>query len=147
MQNMFSRRAINFDTRWGLRFKSRPDMRDQRPLFIEGRIATPSGLKDTEYFWQQCSLFRGVTELAEMLQPRQLQTIHDVSEDALPTSTDPDESCKGAAKFSQVGEHAIRILEALLDAPTLTHNHAIIFWDISIGVGNFFDAIMQKAPS
>ena len=34
-----------------------------------------------------------------------------------------------------------------LKHPSLTHNHAIIFWDISIGVGNLLDAILQRASS
>ena len=37
-----------------------------------------------------------------------------------------------------------QILEAIVDAPNLTAAHAILFWDINIGVGNMIDSIIAK---
>lgn len=148
MQKLLSCRQVNFDSKWGLRFENRPDSRDTRPLLYEGRMGIPNGVNDQQYFWHGCSLLRGITEPAQMVTGKHLQIIHDVSDHALPVTTDIDGTVKGGSKFAQVGEDAMmKILDALLDAPKLTPSHAVIFWDIHSGVGNLLDAIVEKAAS
>ncbi len=146
VMNLLSRRCVNFDVKWGLRFESRSDARDLRPLLYDGRVALPNGIIDGDYFWRDSKLLRGFTSPASMLPGKALQCIEDVSESALPSSTDLDGTVKGANKFAQVGQDAMeRVLDALFEGVSIDHNSAVVFWEMNLGWGNMLDAVISKS--
>eukprot|EP00959_Pyramimonas_sp_CCMP1952_P062273 1301904-Pyramimonas_sp.AAC.1 len=97
------KRSLDFDKKFGLVFKERTDMRDGRLLIYDGRIVTPFGVKDSEYFFKDASIMQGKTEAATMVKGSMLQSVEDVDPKALPSTTDSDACVKGANKVSQIG--------------------------------------------
>lgn len=142
--DLLSRRAINFDTKWAIIFSSRPDARDGRPLLYDGRVGLPHQT-DSNYIFKDSTLLRGCTAPASMLPARGLQQIEDISETALPASTDQDAMPKGAGKFAQVGTDAmVKMLESLLSGVAADCRTGILFWEINLGWGNLLDALLAK---
>ena len=143
--NLLASRALNFDHKWGLPFAAKADSRDRRPLLYDGRVVVPNGTKEGEFFWKDCSVMKGRTETATMLSAKALQSIEDMAETAVPTTTDIDGTVKGAAKFAQIGQDAMeKVVDGLLDGVTVDQRHAIIFWEVNMGWGNLFDAVLVK---
>ena len=63
----------------------------------------------------------------------------------MPSTTDLDGTVKGAAKFAQIGQDAMeKIIDAVLDGATVDQRHAVLFWELNMGWGNLFDALVAK---
>ena len=138
--------------------------------------------------WGNCSLVKtGRTSEAEMLHARDMVQIEDVSDGALPQTTDDDNATvQGAQKYQQahclvrfrigfpkefgrfsvfhgvlgfqleiltvflpalwqIGNSAAgKILDSVLDGLSVDSNAALFLIDVNPGVGNIFDAYVQK---
>jgi len=143
--SMMSTRGLNFDHKFALCFESRPDARDNRPLLNDGRIITPAGVKDEEYFWRRCNLMKGKTAEASMLHSRDLVSVSAIGDTSLPDTTDLDSYVKGAAKCQQIGEDGCsKIIDALLEGAGLDSRSPMLFVELNQLTGNFMDAMIQK---
>ena len=143
--NLLSKRSLDFDRKFGLVFKERTDQRDSRSLIYDGRVVVPFSVKESEYFFKDAGIMSGRTEPATMVRGSAMQCIEDVSETALPSTTDVDGTVKGAAKVSQIGmDGMLRLLESSMEGVTLDSRHAVIVWELNPGVGNLYDAFVQS---
>ena len=148
--NLLSQQLLNFDTKFGLPFRKKPDARDERPLFYDGRILMPAMTDKKEWLFKECELMKGRTEIAEMLPASELQVVESTSHDALPQTTDSDGTIKGAQKWVQLGADAVgKVLDAMVAGVTaFTDDRLVmIFWDFNLSVGHGFDAVMEKRAS
>ena len=121
------------------------DTRDARPLFYDGRLLTAAGVKEGEHCFKDVPIMQGVVQAAKMLKSSQMQTVNDCSDEALPVTTDVDGTIQGAAKFQQLGTDAwCKIMDACTDGMNFTDRGALLVFEINFGVGNGFDAFLEK---
>ena len=140
-----SSRAVNMDKTFAVSFEKRVDTRDARPLFYDGRLLTAAGVKEGEHFFKDVPIMQGVVQAAKMLKSSQMLTVEDCSDIALPGTTDVDGTIQGAAKFQQLGTDAwCNIMDACTDGMNFTDRGALLFFEINFGVGNGFDAFLEK---
>jgi len=146
---LMSDRGLNFDKKFALTFQDKPDQRDNRPLFYDGRVVLPAGQADAaDYYWKDCGLLRGRTQMAAMLSSNQLQRIQGVGDAVLPSTTDHDGTIKGAHKYAQVGQDGMeKIVDCLLDGMSIDPRTAIVFVEVVMGWGNLFDSLVLKRQS
>ena len=95
VEDIFLMRGLNIDMKWALPFKSKIDVRDNRPLMYDGRLVVPTQTKESDFVFKNTPIMQGRTELAEMLPSSHMKMIEDVSATALPRSTDLDGAVKG----------------------------------------------------
>ena len=144
VNKVLSAREINVDAKFGLVFEGRPDARDSRRLIYDGRVAVPHGISEDGYIWTECQLMKGKTDPAQMVSSRDLETIEEIGDEVLPSTTDSDGTVKGAGKWAQVGEDAmVKLINAALKDCPLTHKHGLIIWEINPGWGNALDAYIR----
>eukprot|EP00974_Lingulodinium_polyedra_P106299 10287932-Lingulodinium_polyedra.AAC.1 len=66
-------RGLNIDMKWALPFKSKIDVRDNRPLMYDGRLVVPTQTKESDFVFKNTPIMQGRTELAEMLPSSQMK--------------------------------------------------------------------------
>ena len=147
---MITERRISADNKFALPFAeaSVADQRDGRPLFYDGRVLVPANLKKDRYLWKDAPLLKGRVETAKQLAGKDMVQVVDVSDTALPSSTDLEGTIRGAARWSQLGTDAyLKLLDAaLLGLPPNTRT-GILVVSLTVGVGHCFQAWVQKRAS
>lgn len=147
---MITERRISADNKFALPFAeaSVTDQRDGRPLFYDGRVLVPANLKKDRYLWKDAPLLKGRVETAKQLAGKDMVQVVDVSDTALPSSTDLEGTIRGAARWSQLGTDAyLKLLDAaLLGLPPNTRT-GILVVSLTVGVGHCFQAWVQKRAS
>ena len=147
---MITERRISADNKFALPFAeaSVADQRDGRPLFYDGRVLVPANLKKDRYLWKDAPLLKGRVETAKQLAGKDMVQVVDVSDNALPSSTDVEGTIRGAARWSQLGTDAyLKLLDAaLLGLPPNTRT-GILVVSLTVGVGHCFQAWVQKRAS
>ena len=147
---MIMERRISADNKFALPFaeSSVADQRDGRPLFYDGRVLVPANLKKDRYLWKDAPLLKGRVETAKQLAGKDMVQVVDVSDTALPSSTDLEGTIRGAARWSQLGTDAyLKLLDAaLLGLPPNTRT-GILVVSLTVGVGHCFQAWVQKRAS
>ena len=102
-------------------------------------------VKADDYVFRNVSLLHGRTEMAEMMPSRKMKHIEDVSEQAVPVSTDLDGTVKGAQKCAQLGQDAMeKILEAATQDIIMTERSFMIIFEINMLCGDLLDAYVEK---
>ena len=146
--NALSNAFLNFDKSWVLPFQSRKDARDSRPLTYPGRAVVGVAVEEKDWLFRSCSLIRdGRAAPAEQLAATNMLRVEDPDPDALPAgSTMADVT--GARKYEQVGPNAfLKVLEACLEGTQLEGKSGLIICDLHLGVGDSFNAWLQKRGS
>lgn len=142
---LLSQRQINVDAKFGLLFEQKCDQRDNRRLVFDGRIAVPSGCNEATYLWRESQLMDGRTESAAMMPSRSMVVMEEMSDNALPPTTDSDGLVKGANKWQQVGEDAMsKLMSAALQGAFTTTNTILLVWEVNSLWGNGLDAFIAK---
>ncbi|CAK9007782.1 unnamed protein product [Durusdinium trenchii] len=138
--------SLNFDKTWVLAFETRKDSRDNRPLTYPGRAVCGCGVEEKDWIFKGCHLIRdGRTAAAEQLAASNMQRIEDPDPEALPGSADP--VC-GARKYEQLGTSAyVKLLDACVEGAQLDGKAGLIICDLHVGVGDSFNAWLQKRSS
>ena len=97
-------------------------------------------------FWFTAPLLRNRrTQEAEQVPAKKLRLVEDLSENALPASTQVDAGMRGAKKFEQIGvSAALKLLEGLLDAEVPCDVGGVVLLDLACGVGDFFWAWLER---
>ena len=145
--NALSSASLNFDRSWVLAFEARKDSRDSRPLTYPGRAVCGVSVEDKDWLFKSCNLIRdGRTFPAEQLAAAQMLRVEDPDPEALPgLSADP---VSGARKYEQVGPNAfLKVLDACLGGTSLEGRSGLIICDLHMGVGDSFNAWLQKRVS
>ena len=63
----------------------------------------------------------------------------DLSDTALPLTTDDYASVRGGKRFEQIGASAaLKLLESLVDKDLPNGTHAVVLVDLALGVGDMF---------
>ena len=109
---------LNIDRFWTLTFEKHEDPRDQRPLLHMGRIALPMNkqLKDSQ--WKHSGLFTHAACVGpcKASKTNDMEIIMDVTETALPKTTDQTTHMAPAEKVQQIGcDACVSILHACMD--------------------------------
>ena len=170
-----SGRGVDVDTQASPLFKARADSRDTRPLVYPLRLVRSCSLQvhvsvdehdsdaqDTQpntkrarktlspsaLFWSQTPLASMLrTEEAEQIPNQKLKQPEDLTESALPSSTDETSHVRGGKRFEQIGiDAASKMLESLLESNNQVPDEmsAIVILDLSVGVGDFFYAWLRR---
>ena len=153
-------RGLDVDAQAALLFKERKDARDGRPLVYPLRLVRPVGAvlpaEDGEVkgakkespgaHWTTASLLRkGRTEEAEQVPAPKLKQVEDLTDTALPLTTDISGSVCGGRRFEQIGvSAACKVLESLLDFEMPAKATGVCIVDLTPGVGDFFWAWLQR---
>lgn len=146
---LLSGASLNIDRTFSLCFESRKDARDSRPLVYRGRVACGISTDEKEWIWRHASVVKeGRTQPAEQLASSSMVRIEDPDPTALPTTTDYDGLVSGARKYEQIGLSAFsKLLDSCLDNVTLQGKTGVIICDLNLGVGDSFNAWLQKRGS
>ena len=148
VEDVFINKGLNIDAKFSIPFKEKVDARDSRPLSYEGRLAVPGHVEDSDYIFKKTPLMQGRTELVDMMPGSKMKSIEDVSETALPSSTDIDGGVKGAAKAAQLGTDAMdKLLRAATDNITMQNRSCVIFMEMNMLTGDMFDAFVDMRTS
>ena len=170
-----SGRGVDVDTQASLLFKARADSRDTRPLVYPLRLVRSCSLQvhasmdehdsdaqdiqpntkrarktlsPSALFWSQTPLASMLrTEEAEQIPSQTLKQPEDLTESALPSSTDETSHVRGGKRFEQIGiDAASKMLESLLESNNQVPDEmsAIVILDLSVGVGDFFYAWLRR---
>lgn len=115
IEDLFINRALQMDCKFAIVFKQISDNWNNRSLVYDGRLIVPTDVKDNDFVFKNTPLMQGRTEIAEMLPGSRMRAIEDVSEGAVPVTTDLDGTVKGAQKHAQLGQDA---MEKILGAAT-----------------------------
>ena len=74
--------------------------------------------------------------------------LHDLSESALPMTTDDTSSLRGGKRFEQIGMNAsLKLLESLLDGDLPPGLSAVVIVDACLGVGDMFFAWLERSKA
>ena len=144
--SMLIQRKLSLDHKFALPFQeaSVADQRDGRPLCYDGRVLVPSPLAK-EYLWRDAPILKGRVEAAKQLAGKDMVQVVDVSETALPQSTDVEGTIRGAARWSQLGSDAyLKLLDGALQGLPPNTRKGILVVSLSVGVGHCFQAWVQK---
>ena len=142
--------CMNTDLRVALNFASKTDERERRALLQPGMLLLPTGdekkYNATFQFWKTASIFsRPVIADARMIASSEMETIEDMSEEALPASSDMSTHVSQAEKHAQCGADAARkVLQALL--PT-TSRAAVLVVDTTAHTLDFAKATFLERTS
>ena len=140
-------RGLNIDMKWAFPFKSKIDVRDNRPLMYDGRLVVPTQTKEHDFVFKNTPIMQGRTELAEMLPSSQMKVIEDVSATALPRSTDLDGAVKGAevcaARPGRNGEGS----GCGDDGLHHDRSHCDHLFEMNMLMRDMFDALLKKRGS
>ncbi|CAJ1447674.1 unnamed protein product [Effrenium voratum] len=157
-------RGVDVDFQANLMFKDRKDIRDCRPLVYPIRVVRPyieamqsddeaeddqrttrSRRNPAGRYWQSCQLLRTRrTEEADQVPATKLKIVEDLSEAAVPASTDLDGSVRG----EQIGPSAsCKLLESLLENELPANISGLLVMDLSLSVGDLFWAWLERAKA
>ena len=98
-------------------------------------------------FWQAAPLLlTRRTEEAEQVPAPKLKQVEDLSESALPATTDTAATIQGGRRYEQIGQSAAtKLLSALLEGIELPAGiRAVVVVDTALGVGDFFWAWLER---
>ncbi|CAJ1413832.1 unnamed protein product, partial [Effrenium voratum] len=161
-------RGVDVDFQANLMFKDRKDIRDCRPLVYPIRVVRPyieamqsddeaeddqrttrSRRNPAGRYWQSCQLLRTRrTEEADQVPATKLKIVEDLSEAAVPASTDLDGSVRGGRRFEQIGPSAsCKLLESLLENELPANISGLLVMDLSLSVGDLFWAWLERAKA
>ena len=145
VEDIFINRGLQIDHKFAILFKEKSDNRDKRPLVYDGRLILPTGVKDHDFVFRNTPLVQGRTDMAEMMPGGKMKAIEDVSEGAVPVTTDLDGTVKGAQKHAQLGQDAMeKILEAATQDICMPDRCFVIFFEMNMLFGDMFDAFSEK---
>ena len=140
---------VNIDTPFALAFSNRNDERQKRPLLQTGFLALPGESKATDSTWQHWKgtdvfKFHLVKDAALPLSA-DLVEMEDLSEEALPSSTDDKTHPCQAEKHQQIGQDAASkiLASALTNAPAEAERAAILIVDPSARTLEFAKAAYE----
>ena len=125
------------DTTFGVAFTNRNDDRQKRSLLQTGCIAMPADAKESEttwQFWKNTELFqKNLVQNAELPLSSELVQIEDLSDLALPNSTDSTTHPNQAEKFQQIGQDAAKkiLTAALTNLGSEAERTALLIVDLS----------------
>ena len=161
-------RGVDVDLQASLMFKDRKDSRDTRPLVYPIRIIRPyieavqsddeaeddqrtsrSKRNPAGRYWQASQLVRTRrTEEADQVPATKLKVVEDLSDAAVPFSTDLDGSVRGGRRFEQIGPSAsCKLLESLLENDLPGNISGLLVLDLSLGVGDLFWAWLERVKA
>ena len=101
--------------------------------------------KKQSFLLKESDLFQGRPVNAKMVPTRNLETIVDIVETALPQTTDSDGTVKGALTYQQVGADAgAQILGSMVGEGLFDKNKALVVWDMNPGTGSLLDGFIEK---
>lgn len=143
----FVKGNVSIDTDYQIIFKDQVDARDERPMVYSCKLIFPGHLDPRKTMWKNSQLYRmRRTDEVAQLASRDMLVIEDVSDTALPNSTDDaGVLVQGAAKFEQLGRGAFEcIISGLMDNVELPHRGAYLFIDQRVKAANLLMAILSK---
>lgn len=74
--------------------------------------------------------------------------LKDLSDTALPLTTDDYASVRGGKRFEQIGvSAALKLLESLVDKDLPNGTHAVVLVDLALGVGDMFWAWLERCKA
>lgn len=99
---------LNIDRCWNLQIAAPDDGRDERPLLHMGRVCLPMGKPLKSQMWRQCTVLAKNPSIgpAASLKTSDMQIVEDISDTALPASTDATTHMSPAEKVHQIGHEA-----------------------------------------
>ena len=138
MINLLQQGHHNLDYNFQILFKDQKDTRDERPLGYNCRFVFPSPIghpKKSPFF--SCKLRQlGRTNEINQMDTKFMKCVEDMSEDALPQSSDARDSyVHGAGKYSQIGQLGYtEIRLGLVDGAQLEGLKGLLFIDTHVKV-------------
>lgn len=140
-----SSRPINLDKKFGLPFEGKADSRDGRSLLYDGRLLLAMGVNAHDHFLKDTPIFNGLVQPAKMLKSTKMIQVEDISDNALPQSTNSRETISAAERAAQVGEDAwAKMLDGVATNLNFSGRGALLILEMNFGVGHGFDAWIQK---
>ena len=135
----------NIDLTWSVLFKDPCDIRDQRPMSYSGRFVFPSHLDVSKsYYWNSALRKLRRTNEVSQLSPKDMRELSDLSDDALPRTTDLNDSIKGAMKYAQLGIPAHdEIFRCLFADAELPLGGATLIVDLNMLVGEALQSFIS----
>ncbi|CAJ1385994.1 unnamed protein product [Effrenium voratum] len=128
---------LNQDHRFALPFQGRNDEREKRTLVQPGRFLVP--MEEESYqkvmdIWRTAPLLRKpLAEESVLLATRDMVTIEDIAENALPQTTDTSTHIKPAEKHQQIGVDAARkLLRGFVQGMESSSRASILVVDLSL---------------
>lgn len=145
MAAMLERGSFNFDWNFSLLFKGRSDMRDMRPLNMQGRLLYPAAFEVSKnIFFGSALRKRQRTDEIEQLSVANMRTIEDLNPDSLPASTD-SKFVHGANKYAQIGIKAAEaMLQGSLSEINLAQLQAVLVVDLFPHTGDMLYAFLKQ---
>ena len=149
MDKVYAAGNHNLDWVWSILCGTKTDGRDMRPMMYHGRLVFPSPLDLSKNVWFNCEIrqTQRTTEVAQ-LSPKLTREVENMSEDALPLSTDSREQLAGAVKYWQVGAAACKavINGVMTNSQPETIGPATLFLDLFVRNGEFAEAWAKQRP-
>ena len=148
MLTRLSKHNFAFDTQLAILFKDKSDKRDTRPMTYHGRAIFPAALgSNGKSVWATSSLVEaGRTDAVSQLSPKDMLTVEDIADNALPAHTDQDRYPRGGLKAMQLGVPAWdSVMSTLMSGTKLAEVPAIMFVNLTSGVGDEVHSFLKMA--
>ena len=130
----------NLDWQFSVLFTKKTDGRDLRPMNYTGFSAAVEPSKT--HFWS-CNLRKDQFVTCEQSCSKTMREVENMSEDALPATTDDRMASAGASKYWQIGPSACEnVLDAILTGQASTP--ATLLIDLFTRTGEFAEAFMKQ---
>ena len=148
MVNLLQQGHHNLDYNFQILFKEQKDTRDERPMGYNCRLVFPSPIghpKKSPFF--SCKLRQlGRTHEINQMDTKFMKCVEDMSEDALPQSSDARDSyVHGTGKYSQIGQGGYsEILHGLVDGAQLEGLKGLLFIDTHVKVAECLMSFLLK---
>ena len=142
MMEKLHKNHVLTDTKFAIPLIARKDVRDKRPLLMDGRVISGIAGINAKSVWNNVRLQRTqMTSPTPQCPAGEMVCIDCLDEDTNPLSTDGQ--VKGAAKWCQLSlESNTEIIAALLD-DLPTHHKTIIVWDLVPAAGGLATAMVD----
>ena len=124
-----SEKGLNVDKSFAVIFKERAHLTDSRPMAYKGRICHNQTIKEKSFFWSKSRLcLDTVTTASPQLHTKDMETVENLGETALPTMCDDAAATvQGGKKFQQIGADAnLQILRGLLEGVDIEKTSGVL---------------------